>query len=284
MNSLAERSVRAPLTPAALPPEPWTVELVRTWAFAYRNVIMARRNVFFLFELTFWPGVAMLSHGLLTRFLNLDARMTAFILVGTVALSAVQVCQLDVAYAVLFDIWSKSMKHQFLTPIGIRHMAVGSWLVGVARGITVFALMALIGTWAFRFDFIGAGPGALALFLLGCFLTSLIIGLLVCSLVVLFGTRAETSAWAAVNFVVMLAGIYYPVSVLPGWVQVVSALVPLTYFLDAFRQGYGFEPHYAHAWLRGFALTGLYIVLAHWALASAITRSRRTGLLLKLSE
>ena len=55
------------------------VELVRTWAFAYRNLIMAKRNVFFIFELTFWPGVAMLSHGLLTRFLHLDARMTAFI-------------------------------------------------------------------------------------------------------------------------------------------------------------------------------------------------------------
>jgi ABC-2 type transport system permease protein len=260
------------------------VELVRTWAFAYRNVIMARRNVFFVFELTFWPGVAMLSHGLLTRFLHLDARMTAFILVGTVALSAVQVCQLDVAYAVLFDIWSKSMKHQFLTPIGIRHMAVGSWLVGVARGVVVFALMALIGSWAFGFDFIGGGPGPLALFLLGCFLTSLVVGVLVCSLVVLFGTRAETSAWAAVNFVVMLSGIYYPVSVLPDWVQVISAAVPLTYFLDAFRQGYGFEAHYAHAWLRGFALTALYVVLAHWGLAAAITRSRRTGLLLKLSE
>src|SRR6266516_7854437 len=23
---------------------------------------------------------------------------------------------------------------------------------------------------------------------------------------------------------------------------------PLTYYLDAFRQGYGFEPHFAHAW------------------------------------
>jgi ABC-2 type transport system permease protein len=228
--------------------------------------------------------VAMLSHGLLTRFLHLDARMTAFILVGTVALSAIQVCQLDVAYAVLFDIWSKSMKHQFLTPIGIRHMAVGSWLVGVARGVVVFALMALIGSWAFGFDFIGGGPGPLALFLLGCFLTSLVVGVLVCSLVVLFGTRAETSAWAAVNFVVMLSGIYYPVSVLPDWVQVISAAVPLTYFLDAFRQGYGFEAHYAHAWLWGFGLTGLYVVLAHWGLAAAITRSRRTGLLLKLSE
>ena len=117
-------------------------EWVRLSAFAYRNLIMARRNVFFLFELTFWPGVAMLSHGLLTRFLDLTPQMTAFILVGTVALSAVQVCQLDVAYAVLFDIWSKSMKHQFLTPVRIHHLALGSWLVGVGRGVIVWALMA----------------------------------------------------------------------------------------------------------------------------------------------
>ena len=123
----------------------WAEEWVRLTAFAYRNLIMARRNVFFLFELTFWPGVAMISHGLLTRFLDLTPAMTAFILVGTIALSAVQVCQLDVAYAVLFDIWSKSMKHQFLTPVRIHHLALGSWLVGVGRGVIVWALMALIG-------------------------------------------------------------------------------------------------------------------------------------------
>ncbi|HWN03917.1 MAG TPA: ABC transporter permease, partial [Candidatus Dormibacteraeota bacterium] len=206
MSSRAE-----PLAPGAT--ESWAAEWARLTAFAYRNLIMARRNVFFLFELTFWPGVAMLSHGLLTRFLDLTPEMTAFILVGTVALSAVQVCQLDVAYAVLFDIWSKSMKHQFLTPVRIHHLALGSWLVGVGRGVIVWALMAVIGGRAFGFDFLGPGPLRVALFLLGCFLTALVIGLLVCALVLLFGTRAETSAWAAVNFFVMLGGIYYPISV-----------------------------------------------------------------------
>ncbi len=257
---------------------------MRLWAFAARNLIMARRNVFFVFELTFWPGVAMLSHGLLTRFLALTPEMTSFILVGTMALSAVQVCQLDVAYAVLFDIWSKSMKHQFLTPVRIHHLALGSWLVGVGRGLAVFALMALIGTWAFGFDFVGGGPANVALFLLGCFLTALVIGLLVCTLVLLFGTRAETSAWAAVNFVVMLSGIYYPISVLPAWVRAASAAIPLTYFLDGVRSGYGFPSEFRHPFVIGFALSAIYAVLAHWALGSAVTRARRTGLLLKLSE
>lgn len=275
MSSLAERL--PPATGAA-------AELVRVWAFAVRNLTMARRNVFFVFELTFWPGVAMVSHGLLTQFLELTPEMTAFILVGTVALSTVQVCQLDVAYAVLFDIWSKSMKHQFLAPVGIRHLAVGSWLVGIVRGLTVFALMAALGTWAFGFDFVGAGPGSLAVFLAGCFLCALIIGLLVCALVLLFGTRAETSAWASVNFFVMLSGIYYPVSILPGWAQAVAAAIPLTYFLDAFRAGYGFAPQFAHPVAIGFGLALGYVALAHWVLAAAVQRARRTGLLLKVSE
>jgi ABC-2 type transport system permease protein len=277
-------SWRAEPLRAAGPLEPWAAEWARLTAFAYRNLIMARRNVFFVFELTFWPGVAMLSHGLLTRFLDLTPEMTAFILVGTVALSAVQVCQLDVAYAVLFDIWSKSMKHQFLTPVRIHHLAIGSWLVGVGRGLIVWALMAVIGGRAFGFDFIGGGPLPVALFLAGCFLTALVIGLLVCTLVLLFGTRAETSAWAAVNFFVMLSGIYYPIAVLPGWVQAISAAIPLTYFLDGVRAGYGFPSAFAYPFATGFALSLLYAALAHWALAAAVTRSRRTGLLLKLSE
>ena len=273
-----------PLGAAPLREEPWSAEWVRLAAFAYRNLIMARRNVFFVFELTFWPGVAMISHGLLTRFLELTPPMTAFILVGTIALSAVQVCQLDVAYAVLFDIWSKSMKHQFLTPVRVHHLALGAWLVGVARGLAVWGLMALIGGRAFGFDFVGAGGLRVALFLLGCFLTALVIGLLVCSLVLLFGTRAETSAWAAVNFFVMLSGIYYPVSVLPGWARAISSGIPLTYFLDGIRAGYGFPAHSPHPFATGFALALLYVALAHWALAAAVTRCRRTGLLLKLSE
>jgi ABC-2 type transport system permease protein len=82
----------------------------------------------------------------------------------------------------------------------------------------------------------------------------------------------------------MLSGIYYPIGVLPGWVQTISAGIPLTYFLDGIRAGYGFPARFSHPFATGFALSLLYTVLAHWALAAAVTRSRRTGLLLKLSE
>jgi ABC-2 type transport system permease protein len=259
-------------------------ELIRIWAFALRNLLMASRNVFFVFELTFWPTVGVLSIGLMTRFLRLSPADTSFVLIGTVALSTVQVCQLDVAYAVLYDVWSKSMKHQFLAPIAVRHLTLGSWLVGIGRGLVVFALLAGLAWWAFDFNPLRIGGVALGVFLLGCFLTAWIVGVLVCALVMLFGTRAEASAWATVNLVLVLSGIYYPVSLLPGPVAAVASAIPLTYFLDAFRSHFGFASEFAAPLARGFGLSAAYILAAHWGLRAALDRTRRSGLLLKMSE
>src|SRR6059058_1391645 len=220
----------------------------------------------------------------MTRFLGITPAQTSFVLIGTIALSVVNVCQLEVAYAVLMDVWSKSIKHQFLAPIGIRHLTVGSWLVGMVRGVALFTLLAVLARWAFDFRVFAAGGGAVAVFLVGCFLNAWIVGVFVCALITLFGNRAEAFAWASVNLVLVLAGIYYPVSVLPPPVATVAAAIPLTYFLDAYRAHFGFAPEFRAPIAAGLALSAVYAALAHWCFFAALQRARRTGLLLKMSE
>lgn len=262
----------------------WRVELTAVGAFARRNLLMASRNVFLIFELLFWPVVGVIGIGLMARFLDLSPEATSFVLIGQIAFSTVSVCQLDVAYAVLYDVWSKSVKHQFLAPIGVRHLTVGSWLVGILRSLVVFALLAVYGHWAFGFDALRAGLAPLLTFLAGCCLTAWVVSVLVCALIMRLGARAETAAWASVNFVLTLAGIYYSVAVLPGPVAAIAAAIPLTYFLDAYRAYYGFAPEFAHPILTGGVLAIVYIALSHWALVSAVRSARRSGLLLKMSE
>jgi ABC-2 type transport system permease protein len=262
----------------------WRGELVAVGAFARRNLQMALRNVFLVFELLFWPVVGVLGIGLMARFLELSPEATSFILIGQIAFSTVSVCQLDVAYAVLYDVWSKSVKHQFLAPIGVRHLTTGAWLIGILRAIVVFTLLSGIGWWAFGFDALHAGLGPLVMFLLGCCLTAWAVSVVVCALILRLGARAETAAWASVNFVLTLAGIYYSVAVLPKPVALLAAAIPLTYFLDAYRAHYGFPAEFAHPLLVGGALAAVYVVISHWALVSSVRSARRSGLLLKMSE
>jgi ABC-2 type transport system permease protein len=259
-------------------------ELTRTGAFVFKNWIMARTNVFTLFEILFWPLVSFLSVGFLTRFAGLAHEMKAFILVGVVSLSAVQVCQLDVAYVLLYDVWSKAIKHGFIAPVGIRHLFIGSLVMGVIRGTAVFFILMGASYVFFDFDFTIPGLMPTVLFLSGLFLCAAMVGILVCILVLTLGNRAEVAAWSLVSLMLLVCGIYYPVSTLPKWAAIAAEAIPMTYFLEYFRHFYGFTPVYSHVLAKGYAMVLLYLAVELLLMKTALHRAKKTGMLLRLSE
>ena len=170
--------------------------LVQIGAFAFKNWTITRRNFFSISEIIFWPLVGLFSVGLLTVFLRLDENMTGFILIGVMSMSLIQVCQIDVAYALLYDLWAKSMKHTFIAPIHPFQLISGAWLIGMARSCLVFLLLSIFGGIAFGFNFFQSGVISLILYLLGLFMIAVSIGIGVCILVLLFGYKAEVAAWS----------------------------------------------------------------------------------------
>jgi len=196
----------------------------------------------------------------------------------------VQVCQLDVSYALLYDVWSKAVKHGFIAPVGIRHLLLGSLIMGVIRGTVVFLILMVASLLLFKFNFMVPGIAPFSLFALGLFLNGAMVGMLVSILVLIFGNRAEVAAWSLVSLMLLVCGIYYPVSILPRWVMLGAELIPLTYFLEYFRQFYGFRPTFSHVLARGYLMVLAYLCLEVFLMKVALRRAKRKGTLLKLSE
>jgi ABC-2 type transport system permease protein len=258
--------------------------LIQTWAFLFKNWIITKRNVFSLFEILFWPVVGFFSVGLLTRFLELDANMSGFILIGIISMSIIQVCQIDVAYVLLYDLWSKSLKHTFIAPVRSYQLILGSWMIGIVRSLFVFLLLSVASHFAFGFDFFRPGLGPLILFLLGLFSISVVIGIAVCILVLVFGYKADVAAWSFSYLMALLCGIYYPVSILPTPLPDFARVIPLTYFLEYFRTFYGYPGEMKNLLGWGFGLTLLYLILEAILFRKVLRRARRIGTLIKLSE
>jgi ABC-2 type transport system permease protein len=254
------------------------------WAFAVRGSLVNRRNVFAMVEMLFWPGIGILSVGLLTRFLTLGPEMVTFILIGAIVMNTVQIAQLDLSYALLYSVWSKSLKHEFIAPIRLSQILLGSGLMGLIRGGLVFIIMALLSVWLFNMELSRPGAGGLTMLLAGMFLNAAIIGALVLALVLHFGQRAEAAAWAISYLMLLLCGLYYPVNVLPGEIQVLAQFIPLTYFLEYFRHFYGFPLHYSRPLLYGFSLSVLYMLISYGLLLVTLRSAFRRGILLRLSE
>ena len=239
----------------------WRGELNKYLASTYKNWIISKRNVFTLFELFFWPIMGLLTIGLLTRFLNVSSNTVSFLLVGSIALTILQTSQMDVAYVLLFDMWSKSIKNTFIAPIKSYHLVFGALLFG--------------------FDFLAGGIAPVLIFLVGVYAMAAVIGITVCISILTFGQKADVAAWSLSGVVLLVSGIYYPVEVLPPALQALSRAIPLTYFLEYYRSVYISGPHNI---VLGALLAALYLVVGLMMFAWSIERARRTGIMLRLSE
>ena len=254
----------------------------RSFAFTIRSAIFAVRNLFVMTDVFFWPMVSLISIGLMAKFVQLGPQTLGFVMTGTLAAGILQITQLDVGYTVLYELWSKSLKHTLLTPVGVAEGVVGTWMIGMVRGFFAFVLLVSAASWGFGFHL----PGALVtiLFLLGLFACAFILGILVNILILSFGQKVEITAWMFAQLFMIICGIYYPVDILPKALQYVALGVPITHFLEFFRQSYGFKAHTPYPFLSGLALTGFYIILSLHFLGHAYTRARKKGIIIRLSE
>ncbi len=256
----------------------------KAFAFMVRSTLVNRRNVFAVFEMLFWPAIGVFSVGLLTRFLRLGEETVTFILIGAVAMNTIQIAQLDLSYALLYSVWSKSLKHEFIAPVRLGHILIGSGLVGLVRGFLVFVFMGLFSVFLFEMDLSPPGPDGLVILLAGLFLNAAIIGAVVLALVLRFGQRAEVAAWAFSYLMLLLCGLYYPISVLPAGAQVLAQFIPLTYFLDYFRHFYGFPLVSRHPLIYGFSQSVVYLFISYLLVHVTLRSAYQRGTLLRLSE
>ena len=259
-------------------------EVVKILSFIYKDWLMTQRNTFTILEIVFWPTVGLLSVELLTKYLNLTHEITDFILSGVISIGVVQVCHLDMAYVLLYSVWSKSIKHEFIAPISAGQFVLGSWVIGILRGLLVFALLSMLSGYFFGFEFSKPGVFGIILFLFGIFCSAAIVGIVIFILILIYGRRAEVAAWSLVGFMLLISGIYYPVSILPKPAVTIASFFPITYFLEYYRSFYGFSETFTNPLIKGYATALAYFLLGIFALERAINRARKTGMLLRLSQ
>jgi ABC-2 type transport system permease protein len=109
------------------------------------------------------------------------------------------------------------------------------------------------------------------------------IGILSAALVLLV-KKGDPIAWALGGASSLLAGVYYPVAVLPDWLEPLSHVLPLTYALDAMRlamlQGYSiYELRFDILVLLGF--TVILTPLAFLVFRKALKRAKIEGSLIQ---
>ncbi|HZZ90027.1 MAG TPA: ABC transporter permease [Caulobacteraceae bacterium] len=258
----------------------------RVRAIVARQIYLLRGSPQRVLPLFGWVAIDVLLWGFITRYLN-QVSHSGFnfvpALLGAVLLwdFLTRIMQ-GVTMAFFEDVWSRNFLNFFATPLRTSEYLSGLVIVGVATSLLGLASMIVLAWAAFGLSLLGYGL-AIAPFLLVLFLTGIALGVMAAGIVLRLGPASEWLIWPIPTLLSPFAGVFYPVSVLPPWMQLISRALPPSYVFEGMRAvvaGHGAP------WEQlaiGAVLAVGYLLLA-CAFFSAVYRyAIRTGLIARYS-
>lgn len=259
----------------------------RIQALLLRHLYLMRTSWPRILEMIYWPTVQMILWGFITLYLRNE---TSFIAQASgVLISAVLLWdvlfrgQLGIALVFMEEMWSRNLGHLFVSPLRPYELVISLVLMSLIRTLIGVGGAALIAILLFGYNIFDMGLPLLSFFL-NLIVMGWAIGLLVAGIVLRYGLGAESVAWVAVFAIQPISAIYYPVSVLPEWLQPVAWCLPSSYVFEGMRELL-FEQTFNTTLLwQAMALNLLYLIAGISAFLAFFRAARQRGLLLQVGE
>jgi ABC-2 type transport system permease protein len=176
-----------------------------------------------------------------------------------------------------------TLEIMLLSPTRLSTILVSSSLWSYVQTTVNVIIYLLIGALVFGFNISHANFLTAVVVLLLSIVSFSGFGILSAA-VVLVVKQGDPISWLFGGASSLLAGVYYPISVLPGWLTPFSRIIPLTYALDAMRlamlQGYSlYQVRLDLLVLLGFAL--VLTPLSFYVFSLALKRAKTEGSLIQ---
>ena len=189
-------------------------------------------------DLIYWPAVQMLMWGFLQQYVSQNAgffMQAAGTFIGAVMLWDILFRgQLGFSISFLEEMYARNLGNLMMSPLRPAEFVAALMIQSVIRLSVGMVPVSLLAIAFFGFNLWALGL-ALAVFFLNLLLTSWAIGILVAGILLRYGLGAENMAWSFMFLFLPLTCVYYPVEVLPSWLQVVAWMLPPTYVFEGMR-------------------------------------------------
>lgn len=256
------------------------MNIQRIFGTFLRYFFVLKKGLHQLSDMFYWPFVDILLWGLTSVWIQSytpQGQLPMVLLTGLIFWQIAWRGSIDIAVSLLQEFWHRNLVNLFSTPLklsewiaGILLLSISKLLITISFGTLVVYLLYSLNVFAIGWMFL---PFTVSLIIFGWALS-----FLSSSAIIYWGHRVEMFAWMTAFLFAPFSAVFYPVSVLPGWAQVVSWSLPTTYIFEGMRailSGKAFPTYYF--WI-SMGLNILYLSLAIALFYYAFEKSRAKGL------
>jgi ABC-2 type transport system permease protein len=211
-------------------------EMRGSYAFIERNFFLVKRYWGWEIAWLVYATAGALSISFIGAGQN-NQEMLLFLMIGAVFWNYLSIVFGFIAETVAWERWEGTLEYTFMAPVRRYTQLLGSTLFAVAYGLVHTTIILLVLTMFFGLDLSHANFTTAAVFMVIGSASFIGIGMMAAVLPLMYVERGAQMTFVLQSVILLVSGVYYSVTVMPEWMQVLSKFSPATYVLNGVRAG-----------------------------------------------
>jgi ABC-2 type transport system permease protein len=216
-------------------------ELIGLAGVVERNLYLVKRYIwwdvaFFVWTVANTLTIVFIAKGIEAGGGKIDVNeVTTVLLIGAVVWAYLGIIFEILTETVAWERWEGTIEYTFMAPLSrpIHLFGMGFFAIayGIVRAVLLFGVVALF----FSLQLSNANFAAALIVLVVASISFIGIGMMTAVLPLISPEKGTQLGFVAQGILLVVSGVYYPVSVLPGWMQALAKISPATYALEGIR-------------------------------------------------
>jgi ABC-2 type transport system permease protein len=259
----------------------------RVFALFLRHFYLIKSSFPRLLDLIYWPTIQIILWGFISKFFTMHSEFynhTAGIILSAAILYDF-LFRSSISFNMLFleEIWSRNFTNLFIAPLKVSEIITALTSTALIRTLIGIVPAIVLVSPFFGVSLLDLGP-TLVLLLLSLYIFGMTLGLFVVSGLLRFGPAFENVAWSSLFLLAPLGCIYYPLSILPDWLQIIAKGLPLVYIFEEVRSILlNNTVNYSNI-ISALILNLFYFLISIFIFYKAFHEARKRGTLINVGE
>ena len=259
----------------------------KIYGLSLRHFYLIRSSLPRILDLIYWPSIQIFLWGFISKFFTLNSSYYNST-VGVILTAAILydfLFRSSISYNMMFleEIWSRNFTNLFIAPIKISEIISALTFTAIFRTLIGLVPATILAIPLFGVSIFELGPPLIFL-LLSLYIFGVTLGLLVTSGLIRFGPSFENIAWASLFFLAPLGCIYYPIEILPEWLQLIAKILPLVHIFEEMRNILINDIINYYSILKSAMISVLYFIFGVIIFYASYSGARERGTLINMGE
>jgi ABC-2 type transport system permease protein len=216
-------------------------ELIGLAGVVERNVYLTKRYIWWDVAWFIWTAANTLTITFIAKGIEATGgiidvnRATTSLLVGAVLWAYLGIIFEFLTETVAWERWEGTIEYTFMAPLSRAMHLGGSGVFAILYGLVRAGLLFFVVAAFFDLSMPDANFTAALVVLAIASISFFGLGVMTAVLPLISPEKGAQLGYVGHGLLLVVSGVYYPVDVLPGWMQAISKISPATYTLDAVR-------------------------------------------------